>query len=374
MRAALAAIGVAAVDGIVFDLGVSSFQLDQGERGFSFQVDGPLDMRMSRSGPSAADLVQELSEPELARLLFTLGDEPQARSVARAIVKAREVAPLTTTAALAAVVARAKGGRQGPRDPATRTFQALRMAVNDEMGELERGLVAAEALLRPGGRLVVVSFHSGEDGAVKAFVNRHGGRQPQPSRHLPPVAFASPRWRWVKSGVIKPSTDETRRQPTSALGATAGGRTAGGRSRRSFRRRGGRFMAARRVSLGYLASSVLLALGAAAATFQLKYAVRDLEHELAATRARIERERWAIQSARADLEYLIRPDRVVLQASQLGMVEARGGRLASAVQLPDWAQLQWSKAPMSAMLPSGVAVELRAKPMALSLDLDLGPD
>lgn len=133
-------------------------------------------------------------------------------------------------------------------------------------------------------------------------------------------------------------------------------------------------MAARRVSLGYLASSVLLALGAAAATFQLKYAVRDLEHDLAATRGRIERERWAIQSARADLEYLIRPDRIVLQASQLGMVEARGGRLASAVQLPDWAQLQWSKAPMSAVLPSGVAVELRAKPMALSLDLDLGPD
>lgn len=213
MRTALAAIGVAEVDGIVFDLGVSSFQLDQGERGFSFQVDGPLDMRMSRSGPSAADLVQELSEPELARLLFTLGDEPQARSVARAVVKAREVAPLTTTAALAAVVARAKGGRQGPRDPATRTFQALRMAVNDEMGELDRGLIAAEALLRPGGRLVVVSFHSGEDGAVKAFVNRHGGRQPQPSRHLPPVAFALPRWRWVKSGVIKPSTAELAANP-----------------------------------------------------------------------------------------------------------------------------------------------------------------
>ena len=202
-----------AVDGIVFDLGVSSFQLDQGERGFSFQVDGPLDMRMSRSGPSAADLVNELGEPELARLLFKLGDEPQARSVARAIVKARASAPLTTTGALAAVVARAKGGRQGPRDPATRTFQALRMAVNDEVGELERGLAAAEALLRPGGRLAVVSFHSGEDGAVKAFVNRHGGRQAQPSRHLPPIAFESPRWRWVKTGVIKPSAAELAANP-----------------------------------------------------------------------------------------------------------------------------------------------------------------
>ena len=213
MREALARVGVRAVDGIVFDLGVSSFQLDQGERGFSFQVDGPLDMRMSRSGPSAADLVNELGEPELARLLFKLGDEPQARSVARAIVKARASAPLTTTGALAAVVARAKGGRQGPRDPATRTFQALRMAVNDEVGELERGLAAAEALLRPGGRLAVVSFHSGEDGAVKAFVNRHGGRQAQPSRHLPPIAFESPRWRWVKTGVIKPSAAELAANP-----------------------------------------------------------------------------------------------------------------------------------------------------------------
>ena len=213
MREALARVGVRAVDGIVFDLGVSSFQLDQGERGFSFQVDGPLDMRMSRSGPSAADLVNELGEPELARLLFTLGDEPQARSVARAIVKAAPPQPLTTTGALAAVVARAKGGRQGPRDPATRTFQALRMAVNDEVGELERGLAAAEALLRPGGRLAVVSFHSGEDGAVKAFVNRHGGRQAQPSRHLPPIAFESPRWRWVKTGVIKPSAAELAANP-----------------------------------------------------------------------------------------------------------------------------------------------------------------
>ena len=213
MRAALAAIGVTSVDGIVFDLGVSSFQLDQGERGFSFQVDGPLDMRMSRSGPSAADLVADLPEGELARLIFRLGDEPQARSIARAIVKARAGAALTTTGALAALVAKAKGGRQGPRDPATRTFQALRMAVNDEMGELERGLVAAEALLRPGGRLAVVSFHSGEDAAVKEFVNRQGGRQAQPSRHLPPVAFAPPRWRWVKSGVIKPDAAELAANP-----------------------------------------------------------------------------------------------------------------------------------------------------------------
>jgi len=133
-------------------------------------------------------------------------------------------------------------------------------------------------------------------------------------------------------------------------------------------------MAARRVSLGYLVSSVVLAVGAAAATFQLKYAVRDLERELAAIQVMIEQERWAEQAARADLEYLVRPDRIVLQASQLGMVEARGGRLVGAVQLPDWQQLQWSKASMPAILPSGAAVELRGRPFTAATDLGLGPD
>ena len=213
LRQALGAVGLATVDGIVFDLGVSSYQLDQSERGFSFQVDGPLDMRMSRTGPTAADLVNGLDERELTRLLFTHGDEPQARSIARAVADARRTAPITTTAALSALVARVKGGRQGPRDPATRTFQALRIAVNDEMGELERGLAAAEALLRPSGRLVVVAFHSGEDTLVKRFVNRHGGRQAQSSRHLPPVDFAAPRWRWVRQGVVKPSGAETAANP-----------------------------------------------------------------------------------------------------------------------------------------------------------------
>lgn len=215
MREELAARGVTAVDGVVFDLGVSSFQLDQPERGFSFQTDGPLDMRMSSAGPSAADLVASLGEGELARVLADLGGEPQARAVARAIVRTRATAPIATTAALAAVVARAKGGRHGPRDPATRTFQALRMAVNDEVGELARGLAAAETVLRPGGRLVVVSFHSGEDATVKQFGNRGGGRQAQPSRHLPPVSHAAPRWRWVKSGVTKPSDAEVAANPRS---------------------------------------------------------------------------------------------------------------------------------------------------------------
>jgi 16S rRNA (cytosine1402-N4)-methyltransferase len=213
MRERLSGLGVERVDGVVFDLGVSSFQLDESARGFSFQADGPLDMRMAKAGQAAADLVNGLDERELARLLSSYGDEPQARAVARAIAAARREAPIATTGALAGIVARAKGGRHGPRDPATRTFQALRIAVNDELGELERGLAAAEALLRPGGRLAVVSFHSGEDALVKRFVNGRGGRQAQPSRHLPPVAVPAPRWRWARHGVTKPGPAEVATNP-----------------------------------------------------------------------------------------------------------------------------------------------------------------
>ena len=133
-------------------------------------------------------------------------------------------------------------------------------------------------------------------------------------------------------------------------------------------------MAARRVSLGYIVSAAILAVGAAAATFQLKYAVRDLEHELAATERRIEQQRWALQAAEADLEYLTRPDRIVLQAAQLGMVEARGGKIAEVARLPDWAQVQWSNVQMPAVLPSGAAVELRGRPITPAAEFDLGLD
>ena len=186
MRQALRSLGQEEVDGVTLDIGVSSMQLDQAERGFSFQGDGPLDMRMSGAedgGRSAADIVNEASEAELADILYHYGEEKQSRRVARAIIAAR---PLTRTSELAAVVRKALGYHQGmKKDPATRTFQALRIAVNEELAELEEGLEAAEQVLRAGGRLAVVTFHSLEDRIVKRFLKERGGLTGSGSRHLP---------------------------------------------------------------------------------------------------------------------------------------------------------------------------------------------
>jgi 16S rRNA (cytosine1402-N4)-methyltransferase len=194
MLALLRDRGITALDGVVMDLGVSSFQLDQAERGFSFRADGPLDMRMEKSGPSAAELVNSLPERELADIIFRFGEERFARRIARSIVARRAEAPFTTTADLAALVRRAV-----PRDPsgidgATRSFQALRIAVNDELGEVERGIAAAMELLAPGGRLVVVAFHSLEDRIVKQAMAAASGRGGA-SRHDPAAL----------SGRIKPA-------------------------------------------------------------------------------------------------------------------------------------------------------------------------
>jgi len=173
----------APVDGVTMDIGVSSMQLDQAERGFSFQADGPLDMRMSQAGPTAADFVNGADEEAIADVLYHLGDEPKSRRVARAIVAAR---PLTRTGELAAVVRRALGHRpHEKKDPATRTFQALRIHVNRELDELADGLAAAERVLKPGGRLAVVTFHSLEDRLVKRFLRERSGATPAGSRHLP---------------------------------------------------------------------------------------------------------------------------------------------------------------------------------------------
>ncbi len=187
LDAAAAGFGITAVDGIVLDLGVSSMQLDTAERGFSFRLDGPLDMRMEQEGPSAADVVAAAAERTLADIIFTLGEERHSRAVARAIVRARGEAPIRTTAQLADIVARVVHTRGSDIHPATRTFQALRLFVNDELGELARGLLAAERILKPGGRLVVVSFHSLEDRIVKTFLSARAGTRAG-SRHLPEVA------------------------------------------------------------------------------------------------------------------------------------------------------------------------------------------
>ncbi len=218
MLALLAERGVARLDGVVLDLGVSSFQLDSPERGFSFRADGPLDMRMSGHGQSAADLVNSLAETELADLIYRFGEERLSRRIARAIVAARAAAPIETTLQLAGII---RGvvppDRSGRLDPATRSFQALRIQVNDELGEIERGLSGAAALLSPGGRLVVVSFHSLEDRIVKRFMIEAAGRTPSPSRHDPRrlviSRFAGVNFRLLENKALRPSPAETGSNP-----------------------------------------------------------------------------------------------------------------------------------------------------------------
>ncbi|MGX7703647.1 16S rRNA (cytosine(1402)-N(4))-methyltransferase RsmH [Methylobacterium sp. Gmos1] len=186
--------GFAEADGVVLDIGVSSMQLDQAERGFSFRFDGPLDMRMERAGESAADLVNEASEAALADVIYHYGEERRARAVARALIEARRRGRIETTAALAEIVAGVVRAEPGSGiHPATRTFQALRIAVNDELGELQRALHAAERTLRPGGRLAVVTFHSLEDRIVKQFFSARSGRAVAASRHLPMASQPAPR-------------------------------------------------------------------------------------------------------------------------------------------------------------------------------------
>jgi 16S rRNA (cytosine1402-N4)-methyltransferase len=215
MLGLLARHGVTALDGVVLDLGVSSFQLDDPARGFSFRGDGPLDMRMSRSGPTAADLVNTLPERELADLLFELGEERASRRIARAIVAARLEAPIVTTARLAAVIRGVVRPDRSGIDPATRSFQALRIRVNDELGEVERALGHASQLLAPGGRLIVVSFHSLEDRIVKRFMADVAGRAPSPSRHDPSglAVRAAPRFRLLTARPLRPSAGETSTNP-----------------------------------------------------------------------------------------------------------------------------------------------------------------
>jgi 16S rRNA (cytosine1402-N4)-methyltransferase len=207
-----AAQGISAVDGVVMDVGVSSMQLDEADRGFSFRLGGPLDMRMGHDGPTAADVIAGASETDLANIIYIFGEERHSRSVARAIVAARKQAPVVTTRALADIVAKVVRSKPGEIHPATRTFQALRIFVNEELDELHLALSAAERTLKPGGRLVVVSFHSLEDRIVKNFMvarSKAGGG----SRHLPEIAQATPSFQILTRRPVTPGDDEVSANP-----------------------------------------------------------------------------------------------------------------------------------------------------------------
>lgn len=214
----LAEAGIAGVHGVVFDIGVSSMQLDQAARGFAFSSDGPLDMRMSQEGLSAADFLNDADEGDIADVLYRYGEERQSRRIARAIVAAR---PLTTTGQFAAVVRKAIGYRpdiKGPKaqkDPATRSFQAVRIHINGELDELIEGLAAAEKVLLPGGRIVVVSFHSLEDRIVKQYLREAAGTQGSGSRHLPQIASSVQSVFEKPSAAIRPTAEEEARNPRS---------------------------------------------------------------------------------------------------------------------------------------------------------------
>jgi 16S rRNA (cytosine1402-N4)-methyltransferase len=211
----LAEAGHEACDGVALDLGVSSMQLDEADRGFSFLRDGPLDMRMGGEGPSAADLVNTAEPAELSRIFFVYGEERQARRIAAALVRRRAEQPFERTLDLAESVEKAVGGRRGaPIHPATRVFQALRIAVNQELTELEAGLGAAERALRAGGRLAVVTFHSLEDRIVKTFLAERSGSRPSGSRHLPPAERGpEPSFDLLFKGVRTPSPQECAANP-----------------------------------------------------------------------------------------------------------------------------------------------------------------
>jgi 16S rRNA (cytosine1402-N4)-methyltransferase len=207
-----AAQDIEAVDGVVMDVGVSSMQLDQAARGFSFRLGGPLDMRMGHDGPTAADVIARASETDLANIIYIFGEERHSRGVARAIVAARKEAPITTTQALAEIVGRVVRSKPNEIHPATRTFQALRIFVNAELDELHLALAAAERVLKPGGRLVVVSFHSLEDRIVKNFLTERG-KSGGGSRHLPEIAQVPPSFQILTKRPVTPGEAEIAANP-----------------------------------------------------------------------------------------------------------------------------------------------------------------
>ncbi len=225
MEELLAARGAGPVDGVLLDLGVSSMQLEEAERGFSFLREGPLDMRMEQTGESAADVVNAAPERELADILWRYGEERRARAIARAIAQRRREKPFSTTLELAGLVERVLGPKKaGQAHPATRTFQALRIRVNRELEEIVRGLAAAERILKPGGVLAVISFHSLEDRIVKRFFAARTGRAGRPSRHLPEPASPPPSFIDLTKGGLTPSEEETAANPRARSARLRAGR------------------------------------------------------------------------------------------------------------------------------------------------------
>lgn len=216
IRSLLASINVPYVDGIVFDFGVSSPQLDDAERGFSFRFDGPLDMRMEKSGTDASDFINAASEKDIADILWQFGEERASRRIARAIIEARKETEITTTFQLAKIIrAVMPRPKPGQIDPATRSFQAIRIYINNELEEIRAALPAAMACLKPGGKLAVVAFHSLEDRLVKTFIMNEAGKAPRPSRHLPDLEEHPPRLKMITRKPIIPSDDEMHRNPRS---------------------------------------------------------------------------------------------------------------------------------------------------------------
>ena len=209
--------GISHVDGIILDLGVSSPQIDNPDRGFSFRYDGPLDMRMENKGPTAADFINDATEEDIANVIYEYGDERHSRRIARRIIEARKLKPILSTSQLVNIIqSNVRRSRDGIH-PATRTFMALRIQVNDELGELDRGLISAEKILKPGGRLAVVAFHSLEDKKIKSFLHERGGLAANGSRHMPETneINMAPSFNLVKRGVIKPAVSEVLTNPRS---------------------------------------------------------------------------------------------------------------------------------------------------------------
>ena len=212
----LGEVGVARLDGVLMDCGTSSFQLDEAARGFSFRLSGPLDMRMGRDGPTAAMLVNTLPGSDLADLFAEYGEERHAKRIARAIIAARVRAPIASTTELAGIIRTAVPPSRDRIDPATRTFQALRIRVNDELDEIARGLAAAATLLSPGARLVAIAFHSLEDRLIKRFMADAAGRTPAPSRHAPSTSRPAPRFRLLTPRALRPQPAEIAANPRAA--------------------------------------------------------------------------------------------------------------------------------------------------------------